>query len=237
MSGTDSTSSASAWIQRTGRSGKRVPKIRVVLRRCEISGHDWKKRCVAARNRNLLPCDCSAAQPSCAGGPSTIGSPTTSQRIAGTLDHHAFWIAVKAICRKLDITTAQCVKKYGSSGVIHVDEACQLERFSGISMKLDYRGPEPYEPGEAVYNSDADMEADFSRFNESMRPGNLDLKWRTLQRDQYRCLDCGTAVTDKESQMDHIDPVHCFASFALASTEDNLQTLCLNCHWSKHYAI
>jgi hypothetical protein len=25
------------------------------------------------------------------------------------LDYHAFWIAVKALCRRYDITTAQCL--------------------------------------------------------------------------------------------------------------------------------
>lgn len=157
--------------------------------------------------------------------------------LAGTLDHQAFWIAVKAICRKYDITTAQCVKRYGSTGVIRVDESCQLETFSGKSMKLDYRRPEPYEPGSADYETDADLDVSFARFNERKRPGNMDLKLQTLRRDQFRCRQCGRTVTDQDSQLDHIRPVACFASFALASADDNLQTLCLECHWQKHYAI
>lgn len=157
--------------------------------------------------------------------------------IAGTLDHHAFWIAVRALCRKFDITTAQCVRKYGSTGVIRIDEACQLAKFSGIKMKLDFRGPEPYEPGKAAYETDASLEVEFARFNERTRMGNLDLKWQTLQRDQFRCRGCGIQVTAQDSQLDHIEPVSHFASFALASTDDNLQTLCLDCHWQKHYAI
>lgn len=157
--------------------------------------------------------------------------------IAGTLDHHAFWTAVKAICRKHDITTAQCVKKYGSTGVIRIDETCQLAKFSGIKVKLDYRRPEPYEPGKAAYETDTELEVNFARFNERSRFGNLDLKWKTLQRDHYQCRGCGKSVTDQDSQMDHIEPVSHFASFALASTEDNLQTLCLDCHWQKHYVI
>jgi group II intron reverse transcriptase/maturase len=157
-------------------------------------------------------------------------------RMAGTLDHHAFWFAVKAICRKFDITTAQCVRKYYRGGTIQVDESCRLETFSGKPMKLDYTGPEPYVPGGAEYETDDEMEAEFARFNERTRPGSLDAKWQTLQRDQYRCRRCGAIVTDQTSQMDHLVPVKGFASFALATTEDNVQTLCLACHREKHHA-
>jgi RNA-directed DNA polymerase len=157
-------------------------------------------------------------------------------RMAGTLDHQAFWTAVKAICRKFDITTAQCVRKYYRGGTIQVDESCRLETFSGKPMKLDYTGPEPYVPGGAEYETDDEMEADFARFNERTRLGSLDAKWQTLQRDQYRCRRCGAIVTDQTSQMDHLVPVKRFASFALATTDDNVQTLCLDCHREKHHA-
>jgi len=157
-------------------------------------------------------------------------------RKAGTLDHHAFWIAVAAICRKEDITTAQCMGKYKRNGTIQVADACRLELFSGKSLKLDYQAPEPYQPGKATYETDDEMEANFARFNERTRPGNMDLKWQTLQRDQYRCRQCGKPVSDQSSQMDHLIPVKRFASFALASFDDNIRTLCLDCHQEKHCA-
>ena len=122
---------------------------------------------------------------------------------------------------------------------LQVDDLCRLETFSGISMKLDYRGPEPYTPGtggENAYETDDDMEWALARFNERQRLGNMDVKYRTLQRDNYRCRNCGKEVTDATSQADHIVPVKRFASFALASTDDNLQTLCLDCHREKHSA-
>lgn len=156
--------------------------------------------------------------------------------LAGTLDHQAFWYAVKAICRKLDITSAQCVRKYGRTGTIRVDERCQLETFSGKSLKLDYRGPLPYTPGDSDLAADQDLEADFSRYNEGKRQGGADAKWATLQRDQYRCRGCGKPVTPSTSQLDHIEPVNGFASFARATTDGNLQTLCLDCHREKHGA-
>jgi len=32
--------------------------------------------------------------------------------VANGLDHKAFWIAVKAVCRKEDLSTAKCLRKY-----------------------------------------------------------------------------------------------------------------------------
>jgi hypothetical protein len=156
--------------------------------------------------------------------------------LAGTLDHHALWIALKAICRKFDIPTGTAMKRYYRNGKIQVDEFCRLETFSGIPMKLDYRGPEPYMPGQSDTETDDEMEAAFAAFNERMRLGNMDVKYWALQHDNYRCRICGKPVTDKTSQVDHLIPVKCFASFALASTDDNLQTLCLDCHREKHSA-
>jgi len=154
--------------------------------------------------------------------------------LAGTLDHHALWTALKAICRKLDIHTGTAMKRFYRNGTIQVDAFCRLEQFSGFSMKLDYRGPQPYTPGKSVCETDDEMEVAF--LNERRRPGNLDVKYRTLQHDKYRCRACGKPVTDRTSQSDHIVPVKRFASFALTSTDDNLQTLRLDCHREKHSA-
>lgn len=156
--------------------------------------------------------------------------------LAGTLDHHALWIALKAICRKNDIPTGRAMKRFYRDGKIHIDEYCELEQFSKFSLKLDYRGPEPYEPGEGEYESEDDLEAAFARFNERQRFGSLDVKFLTLRRDGYRCRACGRKVTNETSQVDHIVPVKRFASFAMASFDDNLQTLCLDCHKEKHHA-
>ena len=156
--------------------------------------------------------------------------------IAGTLDHWALWIALKAIGRKLDIPTGTAMKRFYRNGTIHVDESCRLETFTGIKMKMDYRGPRPYKPGVATYETDDEMEANFSRFNERARMGSADVKYRALRDDQNRCRQCWRPVTDKTSHVDHIIPVNRFASFAQASYDDNLQTLCLDCHREKHCA-
>jgi RNA-directed DNA polymerase len=224
-------------IQGTGRSGKRVPKILVGPKAVRNLKARLEEAIRLRPQQESVALRLNRGSAVVRGWSEYYRIAHDFPRMAGTLDHHAFWIAVKAICRKFDITTAQCVKKYGSTGVIRSAESCQLERFSGKPMKLDYRGPEPYEPGKPSYEHDLAMEADFARYTEGKRLGNLDLKLRTLHRDQYRCRQCGSPVTDQDSQLDHIKPVSCFATYAAASTDDNLQTLCLNCHWLKHYAI
>lgn len=154
--------------------------------------------------------------------------------LTGKLDNEAFWTAVKAICRKLDISTAKAMQRFYRTGRIQVDGHCQLEKFSGFSLKLDYRGPEPYSPAKSLYETDNDMEATFSL--ERGRLGSMDVKYKILQRDNYCCRRCGRLVTDKTSHTDHIVPVNRFASYAMANNDDNLQTLCVDCHREKHYA-
>ncbi|MCL2640588.1 MAG: group II intron reverse transcriptase/maturase [Phycisphaerales bacterium] len=153
---------------------------------------------------------------------------------AGKLDHEALWIALKAICRKLDIPTGKAMKRFYRNGGIRVDESCRLDRFSSSSVKLDCRGPEPYSPGTSNHESDNDMEATFT--NEQERPGRTDVKYHILQRDSYRCRRCGRFVTAQTSHTHHIVPVNRFASYAEATTDDNLLTLCWDCHREKHNA-
>lgn len=219
-----------------GQGGKRVPKIKVGLKalaNVKQRLHD------ALRNRPHQESVALRLQRGSAvvrGWSEYFRIAHNFTDLAGTLDHHALWIALKGICRKFDIPTGTAMKRYYRRGGLQVDDLCRLETFSGFSMKLDYRGPEPYQPGQSDYETDNEMEAAFAQFNERQRLGNLDAKYRALQRDGYRCRVCGKRVTDRNSQADHIVPVQRFASFALATTDENLQTLCLDCHREKHSA-
>jgi len=154
---------------------------------------------------------------------------------AVVLDHQAFWIATKALCRKFDISTAKCLRKYRFGNYIGVDRHLTLKKAQDISISLDFRGPDSYTPGLGIYFDDLDWEVDFQIF-ESTRPGSMDFKILALQRDGYRCRACGTSVTHENSEADHIQPVSRFASFAQAHTLANVQILCLTCHKEKTYA-
>ena len=155
---------------------------------------------------------------------------------ANRLDYQAFWIAVKALCRKFDISTAQCLRKYGrGQNRISINENYMLKRAQDIPMSWQQEAPTPYEPGTGCYLDDVDWEAEVRRY-ERGRPGRMDLKAFVLFRDGHRCRQCGTRVTQETSQADHIRPVHGFASYAQATNLLNLQTLCLECHKLKTYA-
>ncbi len=150
-------------------------------------------------------------------------------KVANSLDHKSFWIMVNTICRKKDISTAQCLRKYDRKNTLQIHPGCSLARFRDVKMSLDYRGPRPYQPGRGIYPTDVETEADF-RLTEKRRPGRADSKWQALIRDGFHCRGCGVTVTARTSHADHIEPVNRFASFQQANCLDNIQTLCRYCH-------
>ena len=146
------------------------------------------------------------------------------------LDHKAFWIAVKAICRKEDISTARCLREYRLQDAIGVHEDCALARFQDTASAYYYTSPKPYQPGcNQPYLEDDEWEAAFV-FSNRRRPGCEDLKWKALVRDGFHCRGCAVVVTSKTSHADHIKPVNRFANVAMANDLDNIQTLCRRCH-------
>ena len=153
-------------------------------------------------------------------------------KMAQLLDYHAFWMAIKTLCRKFDLSTAQCLAKYKTGVHLSMGESCMLRRAQDIRMSLDFHGPGQYNPGTGTYLDDLDWEADF-RVYEGQRLGNMDLKVLALHRDGFRCRKCGITVTWEAAEADHIQPVKAFASFAQAHTLNNVQTLCRTCHKEK----
>ncbi len=155
--------------------------------------------------------------------------------LTSTLDHWAFWIAVKAISRKLDIRAAKVLKRYYRQSTIVVSEDCKLERFRSTSIRLYISKPEPYHPEDAnSYETDEEIEASFHKFNERGRFGQWDSKHEALKRGNYCCQICGAKVTAEISHADHIEPVKSFANFQMANSNGNVQTLCHECHKNKH---
>jgi len=152
--------------------------------------------------------------------------------IANKLDHAAHWIMVKAISRKNDISSKKVHKKFYFNGRIGMSQDRTLAQFSDVKMSLNYRKPLEYEPGKAIYLEDHEWEADL-RVPDKTRPGQMDLKIKALERDGHQCCECGSLVVMESSELDHIRPVHEFASYEQANTLDNVQTLCLYCHKQK----
>lgn len=156
-------------------------------------------------------------------------------KLTSTFEHWAFWTAVKAISRKLNIKSGKVLQQYYHDGTIVVGDECKLEKFRNTSIKLYVSSPKPYEPGGfCMYENDEEQEASFHKYNERGRFGQWDSKHDTLRRDNFRCQKCGCKVTAETSAADHIKPVNSFASFQLADKPENLQTLCMQCHKEKH---
>jgi len=156
------------------------------------------------------------------------------KQVAHGLDHQAFWTTVKAICRKEDISTAKCLRRYRISKTLGVHENCTLACFQDTASTYYFASPEPYQPGWTQPYPEADeWEAAFV-FPDVQRPGRGDLKWKALARDGFYCRGCAVVVSSKTSHADHLVPVNRFANLDMANSLDNIQTLCLLCHKLKH---
>lgn len=155
-------------------------------------------------------------------------------QVAHGLDHKAFWITVKAICRKEDISTAKCLRRYRISKTLGVHEKCTLACFRDTAPTYYFASPKPYQPGcTQPYPAANEWEAAFV-FPDAQRPGRGDLKWKALVRDGFYCRGCAVVVSSKTSHADHCVPVNRFANLDMANSLDNIQTLCLRCHKLKH---
>jgi len=219
--------------KRGGRNGKLVPKIRISqkaisnirLRLNEVTRYRPSQESIDTRVQN--------ASAVIRGWANYFKIAHNFSVVAGKLDYLAHWAMVKAISLKNDISTAKVHQKFRFNGCIGVSPERTIVRFSDTKMSLEYRRPTEYEPGKGVYLEDQEWEAYLRRNPEKMRPGQMDMKQAALERDDYQCCGCGSQVVSGTSHVDHIKPVHKFASFEQANTLDNVQTLCINCHKQK----
>ncbi len=101
---------------------------------------------------------------------------------------------MKAICRKEDISTAKCIRKYVLQNTIGVHRGFTLARFQDTASAYYYVSPKPYQPGcNQPYPEDDEWEVTFV-LHERRRPGSGDLKWKALVRDGFYCRGCAVAV-------------------------------------------
>jgi group II intron reverse transcriptase/maturase len=218
--------------QGIGQKGKLVPKIKIGqkaitnirLRVNEVTRYRPSQESIDARVQN--------ASAVIIGWSNYFKIAHNYSAVAGKLDYITHWAMVKAICRKNDKSTQHVHQKFLFNGRIGVSSGRTIARFSDTKRSLDYRRPSEYEPGKGIYLEDNEWEADFRRLDRN-RPGQMDLKQAALERDGYRCRECGCSVVTGSSQLDHIEPVHQFASFKQAHTLDNVQILCTICHKRK----
>ena len=58
------------------------------------------------------------------------------------------------------------------------------------------------------------------------------LRWKILQRDNFKCKICGADATERKLHIDHIIPV----SSGGQSKIDNLRVLCDRCNLGRSYS-
>jgi hypothetical protein len=104
---------------------------------------------------------------------------------AGTFDHWAFWIAVKAICRKLDITTGACMKKFYRYTTIYIDKYCG-GTFSGKMYERIFVSQNPICPGRETTRMRRKWKL-IQSFNERRRLGRTLTSIRHSDRNGYKC--------------------------------------------------
>jgi hypothetical protein len=155
------------------------------------------------------------------------------KRVASNLDYHAFWESVKGACRKHDLTTAKCLKRYCRNSRFVAAEGNVLERIMDAELKFKIPGPEEYVPGGAVYLEDDEDDVPYVHRESKARQGGLNMRWAVMVRDGPACRKCGVVVDYASARIDHIIPVKFFASFRQAHRMENLQTLCVPCHQEK----
>jgi group II intron reverse transcriptase/maturase len=218
--------------QGTGKNGKLVSKIRIGqksitnirLRLNEVTRYRPSQESIDTRVQNT-----SAV---IRGWSNYFKIAHNYNALAGKLDDMAHWAMVKAISRKNDISPKKVHRRFYFNGRIGISPDRTIVRFSDTKVSIDVRRPVEYEPGKGVYLEDHEWEADLRHLDKA-RPGQMDLKQMALERDGYQCRGCGCLVVSETSHIDHIEPVHKFASFKQANTLDNVQTLCLYCHKQK----
>ena len=152
-------------------------------------------------------------------------------KVAHGLDHKAFWIAVKAICRKADISTAKCLRRHRFGNTIGVHERLYPGSLPGYGdRRITMRHRSRINLAAASVTWKTMSGRPLLSTTSVRRPGCGDLKWKALVRDGFHCRGCAVVVTSKTSQADHIEPVNRFANLDMANSLDNIQTLCLRCH-------
>ena len=218
-----------------GRNGKIVPKIKVGLKAIENFRKNIDKEIRYVAMPVSIAARINRASKVVLGWGQYFRIAHNYAKVAVNLDYYKFWSMVKAICKKLDISTAQCMRQFKTRGTIHYKGVEYLARLSDMSMTHDFTKPEPYTP-DGIIEYEDDLEANLppKRSSEGIRPGIMDMKITQLRKDKFRCRKCGKLVMIGTSQLDHIKSVKNFASYEAANSDDNLQTLCNECHKEKN---
>jgi RNA-directed DNA polymerase len=156
------------------------------------------------------------------------------------MEREAFWRVAHWLARKHQLSIPATLARFrtasvpGTPGALGVDKV-QLTRhssFKGRRYHASPSKPNPYTTQEVIIEREGRLD-DNPWLGTEARPGMMDLRPVVLERDAYRCVLCGAAVTDGTAQVDHLRPVRSFKRPVDANRLENLRTLCAPCHARK----
>ena len=81
-------------------------------------------------------------------------------------------------------------------------------------------------------STESDIEANIVRRHITGRNPSLRLRWRVLQRDNFKCCGCGASPAVTLGVELHVDHIHPWSRWG-ETVPENLQTLCSKCNLGK----
>ena len=109
-----------------GRKGEIVPKIKIPIKAITQARRRLDEAMRYRPHQESIACRLKRGSAVVRGWSNYFRIAYNFYKVAGSLDHYAFWSATKSICRKLDINTAKCLKRYSIGNYIGLDVHCKL---------------------------------------------------------------------------------------------------------------
>jgi group II intron reverse transcriptase/maturase len=159
------------------------------------------------------------------------------------MEREAFWGVAHWLARKHQLSIPATLARFLTAAVPGARETLGVDKvrlirhsdFKGRRYHVSPSKPNPYTTREVVIEREGRLD-NSPWLGTEERPGMMDLRAVVLERDAYRCVLCGTAVTDSTAQVDHLRPVCSFKRPVDANRLDNLRTLCAPCHaWKTEF--
>ncbi|MCI0662163.1 MAG: HNH endonuclease, partial [Acidobacteria bacterium] len=151
------------------------------------------------------------------------------------IQHRLFWMMAHWLGGKYRISIKEVCQRFRQGNTFAVN-GCSLlnpgEDFPTRRYMNCVFKPNPYTHQQIILNRE-ELPAEEYWPGFEKRAGMADLRIEVLARDQFVCQICGQPLTTKTARVDHLKPVRRFKRPVEANTEDNLWTLCEECHQLK----
>lgn len=148
----------------------------------------------------------------------------------GRLTHVTFWRYARWLAAKHRMRLSRVLRRFAAAGSLGAGSLVLTphSRFKRRKYNRKPHKPNPYLTGTPVEREEP-LDPTPWIGNED-RPGRMDARRATLERDEFRCQFCDEPVRPNEAEVDHVRPYSCFTRPESANRPDNLRTLCVSCH-------